>query len=109
MGVVSSLAAHSGYRGKVCDRTDGYKVPARVQSDPELRRRANDLVAFWCTGAAALSFAALVPVGTVILRGGASSISTGGLVILALYGTTVVIVGAYPFEKIKSLGRGPAA
>jgi hypothetical protein len=26
-------------------------------------------------------------------------------VVLALYGLAVVIVGAYPFEKIKSLGR----
>ncbi|MEV5463098.1 hypothetical protein [Streptomyces sp. NPDC002788] len=105
LGVASSLAARTGYRGKVCDRSDGYEVPAEVKSDPRLRKRANDLVAFWCTGAAVLSFAPLGPIGTVIMSGGGRTVGTWGLVVLALYGLAVVIVGAYPFEKIKSLGR----
>lgn len=105
LGVVSSLAARIGYRGKVCDRSDGYEVPAEVKSDPILRKRANGLVAFWCTGAAVLSFAPLVPIGSVILSDGGKSVSTWGLVVFALYGLAVVIVGAYPFEKIKQLGR----
>jgi hypothetical protein len=103
--VASLLAARVGYRGRVCNRSDGYEVPAEVKSDPALRKRANGLVAFWCTGAAALSCAALVPIGTVIVSGGGKSVSTWGLVVFALYGLAVVIVGAYPFEKIKSLGR----
>lgn len=104
LGVVSLLAARVGYRGRVCDRADGYEVPAEVKSDPVLRKRADGLVAFWCTGAAALSFAALVPIGSVILSGGGKSISTWGLVAFAAYGLVVVSVGAYPFEKIKRLG-----
>jgi hypothetical protein len=105
LGLASSLAARTGYRGKVCDRSDGYEVPAPVKSDPGLRKRANDLVAFWCTGAAVLSFAPLVPIGTVIMSGGGRSVGTWGLVVFAVYGLGVVTVGAYPFEKIKSLGR----
>ncbi|MFE9022411.1 hypothetical protein ACFYNL_28145 [Streptomyces sp. NPDC007808] len=105
LGLAGALAARTGYRGKVCDRSDGYDVPAQVKADPELRKRANDLVAFWCTGAAVLGFAPLVPIGTVLMSGGGRSVGTRGLVVLALYGLAVVIVGAYPFEKIKSLGR----
>ncbi|MFP3992485.1 hypothetical protein U9R90_34450 [Streptomyces sp. E11-3] len=105
LGVASSLAARVGYRGTVCDRSDGYEVSAEVKSDPALRKRANGLVAFWCTGAAALSFAALVPIGSVVLSGGGKSVSTWGLVVFALYGLAVVTLGAYPFEKIKHLGR----
>ncbi|GAA4770785.1 MULTISPECIES: hypothetical protein [Streptomyces] len=104
LGVAGSLAARTGYRGGVPDRANGYEVPARVASDPVLRARANGLVAFWCTGSALLSFAALVPLGRVVLRGGSGSLSTPGLVALALYGLVVVVVGAYPFERIKHLG-----
>ncbi|MFV0134934.1 hypothetical protein ACLGIH_17145 [Streptomyces sp. HMX87] len=105
LGVAGSLAARVGYRGKVCDRSDGYEVPAEVKADPVLRRRANGLVAFWCTGAAVLGFAPLVPIGSVILSDGGKSVSTWGLVVFALHGLAVVIVGAYPFEKIKHLGK----
>ncbi|MFC8245453.1 hypothetical protein [Streptomyces chartreusis] len=104
LGVASLLAARVGYRGEVCNRSVGYDVPADVKADPALRKRANQLVAFWCTGAAVLSVAPLVPIGSVILSGGGKSVSTWGLVVFALYGMAVVIVGAYPFEKIKHLG-----
>ncbi|WP_240967531.1 hypothetical protein [Streptomyces composti] len=80
-----------------------------MKADPRLRKRANELVAFWCTGAAALSFAALVPVGTVVLRGAGGAISTWGLVVSAGYGMAVVTVGACPFEKIKHLGGAAGA
>ncbi|UUS32958.1 MULTISPECIES: hypothetical protein [Streptomyces] len=62
-------------------------------------------MAFWCTGAAALGFAPSVPSGVVVLSGGGGEVSTSGLVVFALYRLGVVIVGAYPFEKIRSLGR----
>ncbi|MGQ4729820.1 hypothetical protein ACUN3E_19365 [Streptomyces sp. Ju416(a)] len=104
LGVASSLAALAGYRGTVCDRSVGYEVPAEVTSDPALRRRANSLVAFWCTGAAILSLAPLVALGSAALRDGATSVSTWGLVAFAAYGLVVVTVGAYPFEKVKQLG-----
>ncbi|GLW51966.1 hypothetical protein Stsp02_76260 [Streptomyces sp. NBRC 14336] len=103
LGVAALLAAGVGYRGEVCDRSVGYEVPAEVKADPLLRKRASQLVAFWCTGAAVLSAAPLVPIGSVVLSGGGKSISTWGLAIFALYGMAVVIVGAYPFEKIKHL------
>ncbi|MFJ6612619.1 hypothetical protein ACIQPT_20345 [Streptomyces sp. NPDC091289] len=104
LGVVSSLAARVGYRGRVGDRSVGYEVPAKVTSDPALRERANSLVAFWCTGAAMLGFAPLVPLGSVILSDGGKAVSTWGLVAFAAYGLVVATVGAYPFEKIKQLG-----
>ncbi|MEU8852016.1 hypothetical protein AB0C70_38655 [Streptomyces sp. NPDC048564] len=104
LGVVSMLAARVGYRGEVCNKSVGYDVPAEVKSDPALRKRADQLVAFWCTGAAVLSVAPLVPIGSVILSGGGKSVSTWGLVVFTLYGMAVVIAGAYPFEKIKHLG-----
>ncbi|WP_097867803.1 hypothetical protein [Streptomyces sp. rh34] len=107
LGVASSLAARIGYRGEVCDRSVGYEVPAEVKSDPALRNRANSLVAFWCTGAAILSLAPLVALGSAVLGDGGTSVSTWGLVAFAAYGLVVVTVGAYPFEKIKQLG-GPA-
>lgn len=61
-------------------------------------------MAFWCTGAAALSFAPLVPIGTVIMSGGGRTVGTWGLVVLALYGLAVVIVGAYPVREDQEPG-----
>ncbi|WP_432194455.1 hypothetical protein [Streptomyces sp. bgisy027] len=104
LSVASLLAARVGYRGEVCNKSVGYDVPAEVKADPVLRKRADQLVAFWCTGAAVLSLAPLVPIGSVIMSGGGKSVSTWGLLVFALYGMAVVIVGAYPFEKIKHLG-----
>jgi hypothetical protein len=100
---VGALAARTGYRGEVCDGRAGYDVPERVKRDPELRRAADRLVAFWCTGAAVLSLAPLVPVGYVMLRGGDKAIPTWGLGVIALYAIVVATVGTYPFEKIKRL------
>ena len=105
MGAVGLLAAHDGRRGRVCQRGRGPRVPERVRSDPALRRRANELVAFWCLGAAILALAPLVPLGQVVLSGGAKSVPTAGLMIFAAYGTAVVALAAYPFERIKRLGR----
>ncbi|MFD4633746.1 hypothetical protein ACFVYR_32040 [Streptomyces sp. NPDC058284] len=90
LGVASLLAARVGYRGEACDRATGYDVPAAVAADPALSRRANQLLAFWCTGAALLSVAPLVPIGSVILSGGGKSVSAWELVAFALYGMAVV-------------------
>ncbi|MCC8481179.1 hypothetical protein [Streptomyces parvus] len=75
-----------------------------MKADPALRKRANDLVAFWCTGVAVLGAAPLVPPGIVVLSGGGKTISAWGLVAFAGYALTIGIVGGYPFEKIKQLG-----
>lgn len=100
---VSVLAVRTGRRGEVCDSSLGYDVPAEVRADPVLRRRANDLVVFWGTGAALLSLAPLVPLGLIIADGENRALSTWGLVAFAAYGFLIVVVGGYPFEKIKRL------
>lgn len=105
MGAVGLLAARAGRRGRVCQRGWDSRVPERVRSDPALCRRANELVAFWCLGAATLAFAPLVPLGQVLLSGGDKAISTAGLLVFAGYGMAVVALAAYPFERIKRLGR----
>ncbi len=61
-------------------------------------------MAFWCTGAAILGLAPLVPLGTVILSGGGRSVSTSGLAAFAAYALVIAVVGGYPFEKIRQLG-----
>ncbi|GHC68612.1 hypothetical protein [Streptomyces flavofungini] len=105
MTVVSLLAARVGHRGEVGERGVGYDVPDEVKRDPELRSRANHLVAHWCTGAAILSVAPLVPLGSVLLSDGDRAIGTIGMLIVAAYGLVVVAVAGYPFEKIKHLAR----
>lgn len=99
------LAARTGHRGEVCDGRLGYAVPEHVKRDPELRRTADRLVAFWCTGAAVLCLAPLVPVGYVMAQDGEKAIPTWGLGVFALYSLVVVTVGTYPFEKIKRLAE----
>ncbi|MFF0739387.1 hypothetical protein ACFYVL_03205 [Streptomyces sp. NPDC004111] len=106
--VVSTLAARVGRRGQACDRNIGYSVPAQVRTDPELRRQANTLIAHWCTGAAILSLAPLAPLGMIIASDGTADISTWGLLAFAAYGFVVVVVGGYPFEKIKHLAPSDA-
>lgn len=105
LAIASALAARVGHRGQVCDSSVGYEVPDVVKRDPVLRQRANDLIAFWCTGASALSAAALVPVGSVLLSDGSRSLSTPALLALALYALGVVVIGAYPFERINHPSR----
>ncbi|MFH8795904.1 hypothetical protein [Streptomyces sp. NPDC017941] len=105
LAVVTLLAARVGRRGQVCDRSIGYDVPDEVKRDPALRARANQLVAHWCTGAAILSLAPLVPIGRVLLADGDRAIGTAGLLVVAAYGLVVVVVAGYPFEKIKHLAR----
>lgn len=105
LAVVTLLAARVGHRGEVCDRSVGYEVPDEVRRDPVLRAKANHLVAHWCSGAAILSLAPLVPLSSVLFAGGGRSIGTAGLLAVAAYGLVVVVVAGYPFEKIKHLAR----
>lgn len=100
LGVGCALAAWTGFRGWVCDARRGYKVPAHVQRSPALRERANQLVKFWCTGAAILSAAPLPP---LFMAPQNEEVSTTGLAVLALYGLLVICVAGFPFEKIKQL------
>lgn len=104
VALVMLCAARVGYRGQVCDREVGYAVPARVESDPRLAERANRLVARWCTVGGVLAVLPLVPLTAAI----SSGVETPSLpVVLALAGYTFVVmmVGSYPFEKIKQLAE----
>ncbi|WP_217205652.1 hypothetical protein [Streptomyces sp. AC550_RSS872] len=65
--MASLLAARAGYRGEACNKSIGYDVPAGVKADPALRKRANQLVAFWPPERRCSVRLALVPVGSVIL------------------------------------------
>ncbi|MEU2855515.1 hypothetical protein [Streptomyces syringium] len=104
LGLVSLLAAVTGYRGQVCDRHQGYEVPRTVMEDRELTAKANELIAFWCTGAAVLSVPPLVPMIGMLLKDGDPSLSAGALLAMAGYGSVIVVVCRYPFEKIRRMG-----
>ncbi len=101
--VVLLLAALTGHRGQVCERGIGYRVPARVESDPRLSGRANELVARWCTCGAVLAVLPLVPLTWAVSRG-TDEAPLSALVGLAAYGLLVTVVAAYPFERIEHLG-----
>jgi hypothetical protein len=100
--VIAALAAWTGHRGLVCDRLKGYEVPAHVQRDPELRRKANELVAFWGTGAALLCLPPVVLMIRVVLADSGDP-PLWMLIALAVYGFMTGMIAHYPFEKIKRL------
>ncbi|GAA0435762.1 hypothetical protein [Streptomyces luteireticuli] len=106
LGLVSLLAAVTGRRGLVCDRRRGYEVPAAVAADPELTRKANALVASWCARAAMLSVPPLVPLGFAMRADEQQPLSLTALLALAGYGFLIVVMGRYPFERIKRMGDG---
>ena len=103
-GLALLAAAITGRRGRVCERGISYAVPDRVARDPQLTERANELVAFWCGGAAIMTVPALV----VISYAGSSDahedvFSTWGLAAFAGYALLIGMMGNYPFEKIKHI------
>ncbi len=99
----STAAAVTGRRGQVCERGIGCTVPAQVEADPELERRANQLVATWCTAAAVLAAVPLVVLAVAGLDRG--DLPVWALASLAAYAFVVVCVGGYPFEQITRLGQ----
>ncbi|MGJ9411739.1 hypothetical protein ACHAAC_03430 [Aeromicrobium sp. CF4.19] len=101
--IVSILAVITARRGQVTHSKDGYGVPAHVSSDPELRKQANDIVAWWGTLLAGLC---LAPVGFmiwVIVREVDDPVTMPMLIVLGVYGLLIATLAAYPFEKIKRL------
>ena len=102
-GVVAVLAAVTGHRGQVCMRGVGYTVPAAVERDPELTRRANELVLFWALGGAILSVPPLI-LFTVAVARNRQPMSLWELAVAALYAVILGGVLTYPLEKIKTLG-----
>lgn len=98
-----TAAAVTGRRGQVCQRGVGYTVPAQVEADPALNKRANQLVATWCTAAAVL---AALPLVGLAVAGLDRPVPLPVLVALAAYGFVMVCVASYPFERIKHLHGG---
>lgn len=78
----------------------GHRLPDHVREDDTLRRRAHELITFWCFGAGVLSLAPVLPLYRVADDG---DLDMTALVILAGYTLVVSTVGRYPFEKIKKL------
>lgn len=99
----ATAAAVTGRRGQVCERDIGYTVPAQVEADPELNRRANELVATWCTAAAVLAAVPLVVLAVAGLDRADLPLWEVGA--LAAWAFVMVCVGGYPFERITHLGR----
>ncbi len=107
--LAATAAATTGRRGHVCDRALGYTVPAVVAADPDLTRRANELVARWCTAAAVLAAVPLVGLALYGIR--RDDLPLWVLVLLAVHGFLFACAAGYPFERIEQLGgeaRRPA-
>ncbi|HSA53852.1 MAG TPA: hypothetical protein VLH10_27540 [Yinghuangia sp.] len=101
LAVLTLIAAVTGYRGLVCDAERGYPVPVHVASDPSLAERANQSVAFWCTGASVLSVAPLFLLVPMLADDTAQTLTTSSLAVLATYGLALVALGRMPFALIK--------
>jgi hypothetical protein len=69
--------------------------------DPVLSKKANDLVAFWCSGAAILSGLPLIYL-QAIRRQWVESLSIGQVMGLLIYGLILGWMSSYPFVKIKT-------
>lgn len=104
--LVFTAAAVTGRRGQVCQRGMGYAVPARVEADPELSEKANEMVASWSTVGAFLALAPML-VLTALGLGRDEPLPLWVLVVFAAYGFLLVCLGSYPFEKIEQLGDSP--
>lgn len=101
LGLVCALAATTGNRGQVCDPVRGYNVPEHVRKDPALEKKANDIVAFWCTGASIMALPPVIVLPTTLSTGASPSLPA--LVVLAAYGLATGLIARYPFERISRL------
>lgn len=101
--LVSGMAAYTGHKGWVTDPTKGYRVPDRVRTEPDLSRRANQLVATWCLLASGLAVAPSLALVPALLSDFRIEPSTQFLLVTAAYGVAVGAVARYPFERIRRL------
>ena len=99
-GLAAVAAAWTGWTGEAGDRNVGYDLPARVVADPALLREAIRLVTRWCTAAAVLRG---LPVVLLAVRGLHEPVPVPLLAAHAVHGFVVVLVGGYPFERIRHL------
>ncbi|MCF2525673.1 hypothetical protein [Yinghuangia soli] len=108
LAAITLVAASTGYRGIACDPDRGYVFPEHVVRDPELNRRANQSVAFWCTGVSVLAVAPLFPLVQLMTDGvEGQSLTTSSATVLAAYGLGLVAMGRVPFELIKRYAAAP--
>ncbi|MEU8136895.1 hypothetical protein [Streptodolium elevatio] len=109
LAILTLIAAATGYRGLVCDRDRGYPVPDHVARTPHLARRANQSVAFWCTGTAVLSVAPLFPLVRMLTDGiEGQNLTVSSVAVLVAYGALLVAIGRLPFALIKRYTAEPA-
>ena len=95
-----AYGAAVGFRGKALHADYyGRGVSDRVKTTPHLRAEANRSFAIWCSTAAILLLAPLIWIVVDFQR----ERTTWELLGLVAYVFVVVIVGSYPFAKIKSL------
>lgn len=95
-------SAAKGYRGVATSHREGYgeEIPDTTLTDPERRKQANKLVAYWETAAALLC---LPPAAYAIYIAldPERRIPLPVLIGIAVYSIIVFSIAGYPLEKIK--------
>ncbi|WP_280448789.1 hypothetical protein [Nocardia brasiliensis] len=94
--------ASKGYRGVATSPGEGYGegIPDTTLTDPQRRKKANNLVAFWATLSAALCLPPIAYTAYVAMDP-ERRIPLPVLVFLAVYAIVVSSMAAYPLDKIK--------
>ncbi|WP_280427335.1 hypothetical protein [Nocardia brasiliensis] len=100
--VSCTYSASKGYRGVATSPSEGYGegIPDTTLTDPQRRKKANNLVAFWATLSAALCLPPIAYTAYVAMDPG-RRIPLPVLVLLAVYAIVVCSTAAYPLDKIK--------
>ncbi|WP_280406658.1 hypothetical protein [Nocardia carnea] len=95
-------SAAKGYRGVATSHSEGYgdEIPDTTLTNPERRKRANNLVAYWETAAAILCLPPIV-YGICIALDPERRIPLPVLIGIAVYSIIVFSIARYPIEKIK--------
>ncbi|MGY1947516.1 hypothetical protein [Nocardia asiatica] len=94
--------ASKGYRGVATSPSEGYGdgIPDTTLTDPQRRKKANNLVAFWATLSGALCVPPIIYTAYIAIDP-ERRIPLPVLVLLAVYAIVVCSMAAYPLDKIK--------
>ncbi|MFI9402630.1 hypothetical protein [Nocardia sp. NPDC052316] len=100
--VSCTYIASKGYRGVATSPSEGYgeDIPDTTLTNPQRRKKANNLVAIWATLSAVLCIPPIAYTAYVAMDP-ERRIPLPVLVILAAYAIAVCSMAAYPLEKIK--------
>ncbi|MBT0565590.1 hypothetical protein [Williamsia sp. CHRR-6] len=101
--VVLMLAADTGRRGEATNASIGYSVPEHVKIDPELRKRANQILFRHCATAAVITGLIAVLGAPYALGLIDADISTAELVIAAGMAGVAAFIALLGLERIKQL------